>query len=313
MLTVDEHVQIVHQIIQENMAMKSGMPFSGFRQLLAKALADRAPATDSLPWLMLPIFVGEALNGDADRAHHVAAALEIGRVAAGCLDDWQDQDTDNALWRSLGPARTVNLAVGMLPLSFLALSRLSDLGVEPSLVLNLHEEFHRTLLEMSAGQDADLSNDLTLHDYEQVAGAKSGSLFSLGCRAGAMVAGAPPDVIGQYGNFGYNLGIVAQMWNDLEGLAGLQGKGDANQQRSLPIVTMQTIERMEPGSSPEEAPVGSLYTLVRLQIFHQRATEALARCPEEGRLGLFLDNYSTRRLVEKTQQAAAHREGSHAD
>jgi hypothetical protein len=313
MLTVDEHVQIVHQIIQENMALESGLLFPGFRKLLAKALADRAPATDSLPWLMLPIFVGAALNGDASWSHNVAAALEIGRIAAGCLDEWQDQDTDDALWRSLGPARTVNLAVAMLPLSFLALSRLSDLGAEPSLVLDLHEEFHRTLLEMSAGQDADLSDDLTLHDYEEVAGAKSGSLFRLGCRAGAMVAGAHPTAIAQYGDFGYNLGIVAQMWNDQEGVAGLQGKGDAGQQRSLPILTTQMAEKMSPGSSPEEEQVGSLYTLVRLHIFHQRATEALARCPEEGRLGLFLDNYSTRRLVEKTQQTTAHRKGSHAD
>ena len=313
MLTVDEHVQIVHQIIQENMALESGMPLPGFRKLLETVLADRAPATDSLPWLMLPIFVGEALNGDADRAHHVAAALEIGRIAAGCLDEWQDQDTDAALWRTLGPARTVNLTVGMLPLSFLALSRLSDLGAEPLLVLSLHEEFHRTLLEMSAGQDADLSDDLTLHDYEQVAGAKSGSLFSLGCRAGAMVAGAPPDVIAKYGDFGCNLGIVAQMWNDLEGVAGLQGKGDAGQQRSLPILTTQIAEKMSSGSSPEEGQVGPLYTLVRLQIFHQRATEALARCPEEGRLGLFLDSYSTRHLVEKAQRATEHGERGHAD
>lgn len=293
--------------------LERALPFPGFHKLLRTVLAGRAPATNSLPWLMLPIFACEALSGDVSRVHHVAAAFEIGRIAAGCLDEWQDQDTDDALWRTVGPERTVNLAVAMLPLSFLALSRLSDLGAEPSLVLNLHEEFHRTLLEMSAGQDADLREGLSLNDYEQVAGAKSGSLFRLGCRAGALVAGAPPDVIAQYGDFGYNLGIVAQMWNDLEGLAGVRGKGDAGQQRSLPIVTTQTMERMEPGSSPEKGPVGSLYTLVRLQTFHQRAAEALARCPEEGRLALFLDSYSTRRLVEKTQQATTHREESHAD
>lgn len=306
MLTIDEHVQRVHQIIQENTALERALPFPGFHKLLRTVLADRAPATHSLPWLMLPIFTCEALSGDVSRVHHVAAAFEVGRIAAGCLDEWQDQDTDDALWRSVGPGRTVNLAVAMLPLSFLALSRLSDLGAEPSLILNLHEEFHRTLLEMSAGQDADLSEGLSLNDYEQVAGAKSGSLFRLGCRAGALVAGAPPDVVAQYGDFGYNLGIVAQMWNDLEGLTGVRGKGDAGQQRSLPIVTTQTMERMQPGSSPEEGPVGSLYTLVRLQTFHQRATEALARCPEEARLALFLDSYSTRRLVEKTQQATTH-------
>jgi geranylgeranyl pyrophosphate synthase len=318
MLSIDEHVQIVHQIIQEHPALDEELPFPGFRRLLKTVLADRVPASNSLPWLMLPILTSEALacealEGDMNRVHHVAAALEIGRIAAGCLDEWQDQDTDDALWRNVGPARTVNLSVAMLPLSFLALSRLSDLGAEPSLVLNLQEEFHRALLDMAAGQDADLGDDLSLNEYEQVAGAKSGLLFRLGCRAGALVAGAPPYVIAQYGDFGYNLGIVAQMWNDLEGLAGVRGKGDAGQQRSLPIVTAQTIERMEPGSSPEEGPVGSLYTLVRLQVFHQRATEALARCPEEGRLAIFLDSYSTRRLVEKTQQAAAHREESHAE
>jgi geranylgeranyl pyrophosphate synthase len=313
MLTVDEHVQTVHQLIQENLASDGELPFPGFRKLLGTVLADRKPSTDSLPWLMLPIFVCEALGGDLSRVHHVAAALEIGRIAAGCLDEWQDQDTDNALWRTVGPARTVNLAVAMLPLSFLALSRLSDLGAEPSLVLNLQEEFHRALLDMAAGQNADLSEDLSLEDCEQVAGAKSGSLFRLGCRAGALAAGAPADVIAQYGDFGYNLGIVAQMWNDLQGLVGVRGKGDTGQQRSLPIVTAQTIERMEPGSSLEQGSVGSLYTLVRLQVFHQRATEALARCPAEGRLGLFLDSYSTHRVVEKTQQAAPHREESHAD
>jgi AcrR family transcriptional regulator len=312
MLTIDEHVQIVRQIIQENPALDRGLPFPGFRKLLETVLAGRAPATNSLPWLMLPIFACEALDGDVSRAHHVAAALEIGRIAAGCLDEWQDQDTDDALWRTLGPERTVSLAVAMLPLAFLTLSRLSDLGAEPSLVLNLHEEFHQTLLDMSAGQDADLSENLSLKDYEQVAGAKSGSLFRLGCRTGAMIAGAAPDVVARYGDYGYNLGIVAQMWNDLEGLSGLQGKGDAGQRRSLPILTTQAVEGMQPSTSPEEEQVGPLYTLVQLQIFHQRTTESLDLCPEKGRLGLFLDSYSTRHLVEKTGQVAAHREESYA-
>jgi geranylgeranyl pyrophosphate synthase len=223
MLTVDEHVRIVHQIIQENVALERGLQSPGFRKLLASVLAGRAPAENSLPWLMLPIFACEALGGDLHRIQHVAAALEIGRIAAGCLDECQDQDTDGALWRTVGPTRTVNLGVGMLLLSFLALSRLSELGAEPSLVLNLHEEFQATVLDMSAGQDADVRNDVSLDDYEQVAGAKSGSLLRLGCRAGAIVAGAPRDVVARYGEFGYNLGIVAQMWNDLEGLAGLHG------------------------------------------------------------------------------------------
>ncbi|MCL7455474.1 MAG: polyprenyl synthetase family protein [Anaerolineae bacterium] len=305
MLTIDEHVQVVHQIIQEIPPLAGGLSFPGFRKLLETVLADRAPSAGNLPWLMLPILTCEALEGDVSQAHHVAAAFEIGRIAAGCLDEWQDQDTDNALWRAIGAARAVNLALGLLPLSFLALSRLSDLKLEPSLVLALHEEFHRTLFDMSAGQDADLRDDRSLHDYEQIAGAKSGSLFRLGCRAGALVAGAPVDVAGRYGDFGYNLGVVAQMWNDLQGLAGLRGKGDAGQQRALPTLAQQAAEEMAAGPSPEAGQVGSLYTLVRIQVFHRRATEALARCPEPGRLSLFLDAYGMRHLVEKAQQTTS--------
>jgi geranylgeranyl pyrophosphate synthase len=185
------------------------------------------------------------------------------------------------------------------------LSHLSDLGAEPSLVLALHEEFHRTLFDMSAGQDADLREDQSLNDYEQVAGAKSGSLFRLGCRAGAMVAGAPRDVAGRYGDFGYSLGVVVQMWNDLQGLAGVRGKGDAQQQRALPILAEQAAEEMAAGSWPAEGQVGAVYTLVRIQVFHRRATEALARCPEQGRLSLFLDAYGMRHLVDKVQQTTS--------
>jgi geranylgeranyl pyrophosphate synthase len=302
MLTVDEHIETVYQIVREIPALDEELPFPGFRELLAMVLADRRPSADSLPWLLLPIFTSAALGGNLQQAYQVAAALEIGRIAAGCLDEWQDRDTDDALWRSLGAARTVNVATGLISLSFLALGRVSNLGVENSQVLSLHEEFDRTLLHMCAGQDADLAEELSLDDHEVVAGAKSGSLFRLGCWAGAVVAGAPPGVAGRYGEFGYNLGIVAQMWNDLEGLAGVRGKGDAEQERSLPILAAQAVEEMASGSSPKDGQVGPLYALVRLQVFHQRAAEALARCPEAGRLPLFLEAYGTRHLVEKAQQ-----------
>jgi hypothetical protein len=214
MWTTDEHIEAVHQIIRETVALAGEIPFPEFCELLETVLIDRKPRTGSLPWLLLPIFTCEALGSDVQPAQQVAAALEVGRIAAGCLDEWQDQDTDEALWRSLGAARTVNLATGLLPLSFLALGGLVDLGVEVPLVLSLHEEFHRTLLHLCAGQDADLAETLSLDDYERVAGAKSGALFRLGCRAGARVASAAPDVIADCGEFGYNLGVVAQMWND---------------------------------------------------------------------------------------------------
>jgi geranylgeranyl pyrophosphate synthase len=301
MLTVDAHVENTYHIIWETLAHEQDLPFPGFCELLRRVLADRRPSLGSLPWLLLPIFTCEALGGSIRQAQQVAAALEMGRIAAGCVDEWQDQDTDDALWKTLGATRTVNLAASLTSLSFLALRNLTHLGVDTSLLARLRVEFDRSQLHMCSGQDADLAGNLTLEDYEQVAGAKSGVLFRLGCRAGAMVAGAHSDVVACYGDYGYNLGIVAQIWNDLEGLVGARGKGDSEQQRSLPILAAQAVEGMAPDPLPEVAQAGPLYALVRLQVYHQRAAEALDRCPATGRLTLFLDAYATQPLIEKVR------------
>jgi hypothetical protein len=301
MQTVDEQIEAVYQIIRESLAPEQRAPFPAFHTLLGRVAGDRAPAPHSLPWLMLPIFVCEALGGDMRRAHHVAAALEMGRLAAGCLDEWQDQDTDGALWQAIGGARTYNLALALTSFSFEPLSRLAALGVDDALILSLHQEFHRTMRQMCAGQDADLGQDLSLESYERVAEAKSGSLFRLGCQAGATVAGAARDVADGYGQFGTNLGVMAQMWNDLEGLAGRRGKRDAEQQRGLPILAAQALGQMALDSAPEGGAVGPAYLLVRFQVYHRRAAEILARCPAPGRLPLFLVLYSMSPLLKRAQ------------
>lgn len=306
-----EHVKQVAKIIDDTLALCST---AGFRESLRAVIQGRHASADAgLPWFLLPIFTCEALVGDMERAHHVAAGFEIGRIAAGCLDEWQDHDTEEALWLTIGPEQTVNLAVGMIALSFLAVTRLADLGVEPALVLALRQEFETTLLHMSAGQHVDLSNDLSLDDYEAVAGAKSGALFRLGCRTGAMVAGASAETVERYGDFGYNLGILVQVWNDVFGLAGLKGKKDAEQQRALPILASKAVEPdLKPGGHRPETTVGQtgqLYAVLQLGILHQRTAEALARCLAAGSLALFLDEYDPSRLVEMLGETRVPDEG----
>ena len=302
MQTIDEHVETVYKIITETPALGRRNRFPDFYDLLDKVFSDRVPTTASPPWLMLPIFTCEALGGDVVQAQHVAAALEIGRIAAGCLDEWQDKDTDNALWRTVGAEQTVNLATWMIGLSFLTLTRLAKLGMPAATVLDLKQEFELSLLYMSEGQHADLSDDLPLEDYETVAGAKSGALFRLGCRAGAIVAGVLEETVSLYGDFGCNLGVLVQMWNDFEGLAGVRGKTDAEHRRALPVVAAGVLAQGAYDRRSTEGQAGELYAMIRLQAYHQRVTEALVRCPAAGRLSLFLDTYSTRYLVERASE-----------
>jgi geranylgeranyl pyrophosphate synthase len=308
-----EHVERVHQIIDDTLPLCAA---ARFRESLRAAFRDRgASEGKGIPWFMLPIFTCEALGGAVEPAHYVAAGMEIGRIAAGCLDEWQDHDTEGALWQAIGPEKTVSLATGMIALSLLALAPLADLGVEPSMVLDLQREFQVTLLHMSEGQYVDLDGDLSLDDYQTVAGAKSGALFRLGCRAGAMVAGAPPDIVGCYGDFGYNLGILVQVWNDIGGLTGVLGKSDTEHRRALPILAASAVYQVPEGRYYQresiEGQTGELYTLLQISLAHQRTSEALARCPAPGNLLRFLDEYDPGRLIETVGQSRPQCEEDH--
>lgn len=288
----------------------------GFRNLAASVLAGR---TSRLilqargpfpPWLMLPIFTYGAIadhvgsNGASlQAAHHIAAAWELGNFAAACLDAWQDGDTEDALWREIGPEWTVNLSVGLITLSFRTLTRLAKDGILPlPVMLDLKEGFEDTLLRMVEGQHADLGDKLTLDDYAAVAAAKSGSLFRLACWAGAVVAGAPVEVVDRYGTFGEAIGLLIQAWNDLYGLEGTLGKVDRGHQRTLPVLaTLALAGRNEEQGEPPPAGIleqgGRLYAVMQAALMHQQAAEALAGCPAPGRLSLFLDAYAPEMFV----------------
>ena len=107
-----------------------------------------------------------------------------------------------------------------------------------------------------------------------------------------MIARASSDAIKCYGDFGYSVGILAQMWNDFHGLAGVGGKKDVGRSRTLPILAALALDNAQYQPHSCEGKAGQLFALAQLQILHQRASEALARCPAAGRLTLFLDTYS---------------------
>lgn len=295
-------VERVHQIIGERLAQYAEAPF---RESLQAVFQDRLASEDKgIPWLMLPILTCEALGGEVEPAYHVAAGLEMGRIAAGCLDEWQDHDTEDALWQAIGPERTVSLATGMIALSFLTVGELGELGVDPALGQAVQREFALTLWHMSAGQYADLGDDLSLDRYEAVAGAKTATILQLGCRAGALFAGASPEVVGCYGELGYSLGLLIQVWNDLFGWVGHEGKNDAEQQRGLPILAALAL-----GGGSDGGLAGRLYTVLQMGFLYQRASEALARCLAPGRLPRVLQQFDPARLAEMIKMPETQGEG----
>jgi hypothetical protein len=321
---ISEHVERACRVMLDSLAFCPDDP-TGFRDLAAGVVSEHVlrlathASGPGPPWLLLPILTCEAVveedrgsGGPMETALHVAAAWELGNLAAGALDAWQDGDTDNALWKRVGAKPAVNLAVGLIALSLRILSNLAEVELlSAAAVLDVKRGFEETLLQMVAGQHADLVDDLSLDDYQTVTRAKTGSLFRLAAWSGARVAGADDAAAELYGVFGEDLGLLIQVWNDLYGLEGIMGKQDAGHRRTLPILAALEMGRegrlaeseVEDPSGLKQA--GRLYALTQAGLLHREATDALARCPAPGRLSLFLDAYSVQQLVRDRQDPHA--------
>jgi len=77
-------------------------------------------------------------------------------------------------------------------------------------------------------------NSIFEETYLRIAYLKSASTVECACRAGALAAGAPEKVVDKFAKFGYNLGMMAQIANDL---AGVDSGADIRKRKiTLPAV-----------------------------------------------------------------------------
>jgi len=170
-----------------------------------------------------------------------SAAWRSLQIAAKLLDDVQDGDVAVLGGsREMGEAeahadiaRVINLSTGFISVASLALK-----GLPPQLELTLHHELGRAMLRVAGGQHLDLGKQatLSLDEYFQVMGAKSGVCFEVAARAGALCAGAEEIVAAGWANFGHHVGMIIQMVDDLADWCDTSGAGDlARRQWSLPI------------------------------------------------------------------------------
>jgi geranylgeranyl diphosphate synthase type I len=187
----------------------------------------------NLRWSRLVWTCCAAAGGDWERALPAAAAAEIFMVALDVLDDEEDCE-DTQLRATLGPARTLNVSTGLLLLAQQALLD-TEAGVAAVRLLL------KAGLRACAGQHADLTPTpercVSLNGSLTVAGEKSASLVAAICRLGALCAGADAPLQELYGRFGWNVGMAAQLTNDIAAIRpDALGKTDIALERpALPL------------------------------------------------------------------------------
>jgi geranylgeranyl diphosphate synthase type I len=179
---------------------------------LALCPAGSEPA-QSFSFLFLPALCCQAAGGDPDRTVGVAAAWVLLYTAAHILDELEDGEI------ARDASLNINAATGLIFTAFNALTHLQNLDIADRALLVVIEDFVSTPLRMCSGQHADLAmTALSLERGWKIAGAKSGAFFALACRAGACLANVEDRVVEYYSQFGYHLGMLVQICDDLQGM-----------------------------------------------------------------------------------------------
>ncbi len=202
-------------------------------QALQSALCTKPKQVEPLPLLLLPGLCCQAAGGKSKCAVGVAAAWTCLYTAAHILDDVEDGDIDEDI-----PTAT-NVATGLILTAFRALCDEEQSQVLGRVLLETVRDFSAVILAMCGSQHADLAEaNPSLERCWKMVEAKSGSWFALPCRTGARLAETSEQIVECYSRFGYHLGILLQINDDLQGIWGPAGSASDLQRgkRTVPIV-----------------------------------------------------------------------------
>jgi competence protein ComQ len=197
-------------------------------------------------WFYLTLAAAALFSDEISQGVAVALAMEFLTLGADILDDLADQDNDTAPWRRMAPAIAMHALTCFLTLSFQVLANINY----SYRFQDLTSLFSATWNRACDGQIREICRQqaqITQDEYLQIIGCKAASLTGCACRAGALAGGAGSEGQTLMSRFGHNIGIIAQIHNDLRDILDITGKSDFSQRKqSLPVIYLQNVLQEEP-------------------------------------------------------------------
>jgi geranylgeranyl pyrophosphate synthase len=170
-------------------------------------------------WMILPNLCCQAAGGQPHWADETTAAWLLYYVGAHIMDSIEDQDPPDEWWEIQGSGVALNVASAFYFSAAIALQDLYEQEQTQDIANEIITDFNFGFLKMCEGQQNDLVQTRpTLQQYWATAGAKSGTFFSIASRSGARLATEDASRIENFCKFGYHLGILIQILDDLEDL-----------------------------------------------------------------------------------------------
>ena len=266
-------------------------------------------------WPLLPLIVCEAISGHCERAIPVAAILQLIKAAAEVFDDIEDADSSESLSTIYGSAVATNVATTLLILAEKGVTRLKGRGVEDCIIVHVMDTVNSFYTTACAGQHLDLSLTpgiaVSEDVYLRTVGMKSASTVECACCIGALLATANQELIDTFVLFGHNLGMAAQIANDIVGIT--RGSDIVKPRITLPVIyaltqtdggarnKLESTFGKQSESKPDPVQIRSLlfrsgaiyYATIKMELYKQRASDILLEAEEAGasvkRLKLFLE------------------------
>jgi geranylgeranyl pyrophosphate synthase len=244
------------------------------------------PTQDPAHWALLPGLCSQAAGGDPRRADDLSLAWFLFYSAAHLFDQVEDQDPIEDGAPAWTPAVSINLSTGMMFAASLALNRMHQAERIGGMAARITNDFYHSLLTMCNGQHLDLvTPQPSLEQWMQIAGAKSGAFFRLACRAGASVASDQPAIVDAFGEYGFRLGLLLQILDDLGDFRTLTSSGESilspDAGRSLAVAYARDV-------LPPDQRV-ALMEMIPSASANAKATQKVIELLTESGAGLYLD------------------------
>jgi len=277
-----------------------------------RALA--AESAQEQPWPLLPLIVCEAICEHYEQALPAAVAIQFFIAAGDVFDDIEDADSSESLAARHGAAVATNVATTLLILAETAIARLKRKGVEDYVIIRVMDAVNSFYTTACTGQHLDLSltPDIAISEdrYLKVICMKSASQIECACHIGALLATENERLIDTFGIFGHNLGMAAQITNDIQGI--IRGSDILNHKITLPVVyalaqsdgkarhQLEITFSRQTELTPDPIRIRDLlfhlgavhYATLKMEYYKQRALDILSKAVRAGadveRLKLFL-------------------------
>ena len=213
---------------------------SGMRQAVKIESASTTSEHVFPRWTLLPRLCCDSIGETPDGIIELTTAWLLLYAAADLMDSVQDHDDEESWWTEIGVGGALGIASGLYFSSSLALTRLEE-KIRSANRGSIIAEIYRGFMYMCSGQLRDiLVESPSLDEYWQIAAAKSGTFFRLGCQAAAMLSSADQYYHQVYSKIGTEIGLMIQIRDDLDDFRQLkeidQNHHGLGIRGSLPVV-----------------------------------------------------------------------------